>query len=289
MKSIKLLIRAMIDFWRDDCFTHAAAISYFALMSLFPLLIIIISVLISLLGTAEEVNRHLVPFFKTFFPQLDPSMIKELKRISGAAGLLNVINGAIFFWMAIQVFYSIEYAINMAFKTKKLRTFIYTTILSILMVVLSGILYFISTSITSVTRLLKDMKMDLADIPYIDISINFLLIHDTLINYIIPFTLVFLSLVWIYKFLPNTKVALSNAGRGALLTAILWEAAKHLFTWYMGNVAHYKSLYGSLTTIVVFLSWIYYSAYILLYGAEVVYQLGSQKRHVTLRKQAVRR
>lgn len=145
----------MIDFWRDDCFTHAAAISYFALMSLFPLLIIIISVLISLLGTAEEVNRHLVPFFKTFFP--------------------------------------------------------------------------------------------------------------------------------------NTKVALSNAGRGALLTAILWEAAKHLFTWYMGNVAHYKSLYGSLTTIVVFLSWIYYSASILLYGAEVVYQLGSQKRHVTLRKQAVRR
>jgi membrane protein len=86
--------------------------------------------------------------------------------------------------------------------------------------------------------------------------------------------------------LPNTKVALKNAGKGALLTAILWEAAKHLFTWYMGNIAHYKSLYGSLTTIVVFLLWIYYSASILLYGAEVVYQLGSRKRHITLKKPA---
>ncbi len=276
MRTVRVLIKSMIDFWWDDCFTHAAAISYFALMSLFPLLIIIISGLISIFGTNEEVSIHLVPFFKIFFPQIDPSIIKEIKRLAGTKGFLDIINAAIFLWMAIQVFYSIEYAINIAFKTKTLRTFIYTTVISIFMVFLSGILYLTSIGITSVTKILKVAKIDLVGIPYIEISINFLFIHNTLINYVIPFILVFLSLIWIYKFLPTKKVKIKDAATGALLTAILWEVAKHLFTWYVGEVANLKSLYGSLSTIVVFLLWIYYSASILLYGAEVVFHLGSQ-------------
>src|SRR3989337_395405 len=134
----------MIDFWWDDCFTHAASISFFALMSLFPLLIIVISALFSIFGTNEDVSRNIVPFLKTFFPHIDQSIIKEINRLSGAKELLNVINAGIFLWMALQVFYTIEYAINIAFKTKKPRAFIYTTIISLFMVFLSGILYLIS-------------------------------------------------------------------------------------------------------------------------------------------------
>ncbi|MFZ3065416.1 MAG: YihY/virulence factor BrkB family protein [Nitrospirota bacterium] len=275
MRTVRVLVKSLIDFWWDDCFTHAASISFFALMSLFPLLIIIISALFPIFGTNEDVSRNIVPFLKIFFPHIDQSIIKEIKRLSGVKGFSDAINAALFLWMAIQVFYSIEYAVNIAFKTKKPRTFIYTTTISVFMVFFSGILYLFSIGITSLTKILKTAEIDLIGIPYIEISINFLFIHDTMINYLIPFLLVFISLIWLYKFLPNKKVRINDAISGAFLTAIFWEAAKHIFTWYVGEVADYKSLYGSLTTIIVFLLWIYYSASILLFGAEVIFNLGT--------------
>lgn len=281
MKTVRVIVKSLIDFWWDDCFTHAASISFFALMSLFPLLIIIISALFSIFGTNEDVSRNIVPFFKTFFPHIDQSIINEIRRLSGVKGFSDAINAALFLWTAIQVFYSIEYAVNITFKTKKPRTFIYTTTISVFMVFFSGILYLFSIGITSLTKILKTAKIDLIGIPYIEISINFLFIHDTIINYVIPFLLVFLSLIWLYKFLPNKKVRINDAISGAFLTAVLWEAAKHIFTWYVGEIADYKSLYGSLTTIIVFLLWIYYSASILLFGAEVVFNLGTPSQAVS--------
>ena len=281
MKTLRVIVKSVIDFWWDDCFTHAASISFFALMSLFPLLIIVISALFSIFGTNEDVSRNIVPFLKIFFPHIDQSFIKEIKRLSGVKGFSDAINAALFLWMAIQVFYSIEYAVNITFKAKKPRTFIYTTVISVFMVFLSGILYLISIGITSLTKILKTAKIDLIGIPYIEISINFLFIHDTIINYLIPFLLVLLSLVWLYKFLPSKTVRIKDAVSGAFLTAVLWEAAKHIFTWYVGEIADYKSLYGSLTTIIVFLLWIYYSASILLFGAEVVFNLGTPLQAVS--------
>jgi membrane protein len=281
VKTVRVIVKSLIDFWWDDCFTHAASISFFALMSLFPLLIIIISALFSIFGTNEDVSRNIVPFFKTFFPHIDQSIINEIRRLSGVKGFSDAINAALFLWTAIQVFYSIEYAVNITFKTKKPRTFIYTTTISVFMVFFSGILYLFSIGITSLTKILKTAKIDLIGIPYIEISINFLFIHDTIINYVIPFLLVFLSLIWLYKFLPNKKVRINDAISGAFLTAVLWEAAKHIFTWYVGEIADYKSLYGSLTTIIVFLLWIYYSASILLFGAEVVFNLGTPSQAVS--------
>ena len=236
--------------------------------------------LFSIFGANDDVSRNIVPFLKIFFPHIDQSIIKEIKRLSGVKGFSDAMNAALFL-MAIQVFYSIEYAVNITFKTKKPRTFIYTTTISVFMVFFSGILYLFSIGITSLTKILKTAKIDLIGIPYIEISINFLFIHDTIINYLIPFILVFLSLIWLYKFLPNKKVRIKDAATGAFLTAILWEAAKHIFTWYVGEVADYKSLYGSLTTIIVFLLWIYYSASILLFGAEVVFNLGIPSQAVS--------
>lgn len=281
MRTVRVLVKSLIDFWWDDCFTHAASISFFALMSLFPLLIIIISALFSIFGANDDVSRNIVPFLKIFFPHIDQSIIKEIKRLSGVKGFSDAINAALFLWMAIQVFYSIEYAVNITFKTKKPRTFIYTTTISVFMVFFSGVLYLFSIGITSLTKILKTAEIDLIGIPYIEISINFLFIHDTIINYLIPFILVFLSLIWLYKFLPSKTVRIKDAVSGAFLTAILWEAAKHIFTWYVGEVADYKSLYGSLTTIIVFLLWIYYSASILLFGAEVVFNLGTPSQAVS--------
>jgi membrane protein len=56
---------------------------------------------------------------------------------------------------------------------------------------------------------------------------------------------------------------------GSVFTGVLWEGAKHLFTWYVATFGSYSLLYGSLSAAAVLLVWTYYSASVLLLGAEV--------------------
>ncbi|MBI4699444.1 MAG: YihY/virulence factor BrkB family protein, partial [Nitrospirae bacterium] len=96
---------------------------------------------------------------------------------------------------------------------------------------------------------------------------------DILLRYIMPFILVFLTFTVIYVIIPRIRISWLNAFKGALLVTVMWEAAKYFFTWYVRNVTHLGTIYGSLTTFILFLVWFYYSSCIFLFGAEVVNNL----------------
>lgn len=90
---------------------------------------------------------------------------------------------------------------------------------------------------------------------------------------------IYLTVTTLYLILPNTRVRLKHALLGGLFTSLLLEIAKNLFTLYMTTqAARYGVIYGSLTTIIIFLLWILYAASIFLIGAEVVYNLGLRKQ-----------
>jgi membrane protein len=82
----------------------------------------------------------------------------------------------------------------------------------------------------------------------------------------------------VYLFFPKAKVKTRHALIGALFTTVFLEIAKHFFTWYVGTVVQFGSIYGPLTAFVVFLLWMFYSSCILLIGAEVVHNLGTYKK-----------
>ncbi|MBU2235044.1 MAG: YihY/virulence factor BrkB family protein [Proteobacteria bacterium] len=83
----------------------------------------------------------------------------------------------------------------------------------------------------------------------------------------------------LYALLPVKKITLRNALCGGVFTALLLEAARHLFNLYVVNVAtQIGAIYGSLSSFVIFLLWIYYSACIFLIGAEIVCTLDVSPR-----------
>ena len=90
------------------------------------------------------------------------------------------------------------------------------------------------------------------------------------LKYIAPFFLVLSTFTAIYKIVPKGKILLRDAFAGALLVTVLWEFAKHLFTWTVKNVSYIGAIYGSLTTFILFLLWTYYIACIFLLGGEFV-------------------
>jgi membrane protein len=77
----------------------------------------------------------------------------------------------------------------------------------------------------------------------------------------------------IYKIIPNNRIHMKSAALTALFTGLLWEMAKHLFSWYIVHLAEYSIFYGSLSTLVIFVLWVFYSSIILVLGAEIVFFL----------------
>ena len=93
-------------------------------------------------------------------------------------------------------------------------------------------------------------------------------IWNVIARLILP-TLAFVTFLVLYRFIPNTPVKLSNVWAGALLASLAFDAANLAFVWYVQNYGHYNLLYGSVSTILATLTWVYLSAIILLLGALV--------------------
>ncbi|MDH4101223.1 MAG: YihY/virulence factor BrkB family protein [Nitrospirota bacterium] len=257
------------DFFRDNCMNLSAAIAFHTLMSLFPLLFIVVSIYAGVMGETGGLHAYTVKFLKTFVPGLDQEIAKELRSLVAHRNL-GYVGFFLFIWLSIQVFLSLEYAINTIFRTPAHRHFLYSTFLSVVMIMLAFLLFAVSFTMTSFAKYLKTHplvvgKWNLAGI----------LAGSILFKFIIPFILIVIAYAVIYKMLPHAKVQWKNAFIGAVITAVLWEAAKHLFTWYAAESLNLGGIYGSLSTIILFLLWIFYSSAILLFGAEIVHKMES--------------
>ena len=88
-------------------------------------------------------------------------------------------------------------------------------------------------------------------------------------SYLIPFGLSFAAFAVLYRVVPATNVRLRDVWLGALVAAALFEATKVGFAFYLENFSNYDIVYGSLGAVAAFLFWVYLSAMILLFGAEV--------------------
>jgi membrane protein len=83
----------------------------------------------------------------------------------------------------------------------------------------------------------------------------------------------------IYFGVPHAKVRLRDVWVGALLAGLLWRLAYKAFAWYVGDLSRF-SVHGSVAAVVVFLLWVYLSAVILLYGAEVSAAYARLRKHL---------
>jgi membrane protein len=94
-----------------------------------------------------------------------------------------------------------------------------------------------------------------------------------ILKYPMPFFFTFWMSFLIYKIVPNKKIQFKPALQAAFFTSLLWEVAKQLFGWYVLHLGRFSMVYGSLSTLVIFFLWIYYSSATLILGGEVAFLL----------------
>jgi membrane protein len=270
---LPLLKETYSEFQADEASTLGAALAYYALFSLFPLLLLLIAGLGYVLQYWDQAinvqDEILVAVSRNFSPQLSDALNQILGGIKNNAGGATVIGLITLLIGASNVFQQLDLSFNKIWKVPApeqsvglvatvLQT-VRTKLFSFGMVLAVGFLLLVSMALTGVTQVLLDSFQNL---PLIGGVAGFLLgLAITLLLNTLVFALLF-------KFLPNTTVRWNDVGLGALVTAVLWELGKNLLALYIGRSGQSWGAYGLVGTVLILMAWIYFSSQILFLGAE---------------------
>ena len=260
----------------DDDATHlAAGVAYYAMFSLFPLLLGLLAVA-GLVLKSEGVEQNFLDFVTENLPgseQIVKDNLGEVVRFRGLLGITAVIG---LLWTASAVFGAISRAVNRAWDIPKDRPFYIAKPRQMAMALGVGVLFLLSTSATSAIQMFTDPERDLG-IPGQGFLLELGLGHLAL--RVVPWTMTLLIFLLVYRFLPNCKTYWRFIWPGAVVASVLFEVGKSLFVWYLNNIASYDQVYGSLTSVMALLFWIYISALILILGAEISSEYGRMRQN----------
>lgn len=267
MKYLKIIIISFTDFFKDGGIMLAGSLSYFTMMAFVPLCIFLVTILSFFLGHYHGFYEFFISRLTIFFPEATSGITKEITKLiqfqfKGIGTMSLIVYG----FLSYQVFASIENALNIIFEVKKKRMFIWSILLSLLIITLIIFMLCISFIVSSLIPILKSLKNSFP-------QIRFGIIIFFLFRYFIPFIVLFFTVFISYIFLPTIKIKPSYALWGALFTTLFLELAKHIFSWYVSTIIVFGTIYGSLTAFIMFLLWIFYSSCIFLIGAEFVHNL----------------
>ena len=264
-KTLVLTARVAKEMQQIESTHLAAGVAYYALLSLFPLLLGLLAlggILLSSEGTYQGLLSFVtenLPGSKAFVEQ-NVGEVVEFRGVVGVGAILG------FLWTASIGFGAVARSVNRAWGIRVNRPFYVAKPLHILMALAVGALFLISTSATSVIEVITDPERDFG-IPAQEFFLQLGLGHLAL--RMVPWGINVFIFLMIYRFAPNCKTYWRYIWPGAVVAAVLLEVSKGLFLWYLDNLAIYNQVYGSVTSVIVLLFWIYVSALILILGAEI--------------------
>jgi membrane protein len=253
--------RAIVRLVNGNDLTHAASIAYYALLSLFPFLLLLISLLGSI--TADENDRLAVLTFVFFYFPTQFEFVNTQLEAFRQSSIRVGIGGAIaLIWASLGVFGALTSAINEAWGVEKQRSFWKHRMVSFLMLVASGGVV--------VVALLLVSAVEVAEASWFGamlLQFEWLEAAQTFTFRYLATVLLIVGIGLLFYFIPNAKTRFRDVWVGAVLTGILWRLAFSGFSWYIAQ-SRLTMIHGSIATVVVFLLWIYVSSVILMYGVE---------------------
>lgn len=269
VKSLWLFISAFSDAWSDDRLPRqSAAIAYFALFSLAPLLLLATTIIARVLGP-QAVEGQLHVQLSGFMGEQAASALEQLvKGVTLAKGdntSAAIIGSATLIYGATGVFVELKDSLNLIWGLRRREgrsvvLFLRDRLLSFVMVLLTGALLLASVLVSGTFALLRGWLAHEITVP---------VEAWALLAFGIAFAMETLLFAIVFKVLPDLKFPWKDVWIGALVTALLFEAGKFGLGWYLGQTST-LSTFGAAGSVVLLLIWVYYSSMIVLTGAEFI-------------------
>jgi membrane protein len=254
--------RGFVELINSNDLTHAASIAYYALLSLFPFLLLIISMLGSI--TADDADRLAVlSFVFRYFPTQLDFVTRQLDAFRQAPLRFGIAGSVALIWASLGVFGAVTNAVNEAWGVETQRNFLKHRLVSFLMLVAAGLVMILGLLLVSAINVAQASWFGLMLSRF-----HSLVVLQTLTIQYAATILLILGVGLVFYFIPNAKTRFRDVWVGAVLTGVLWRAAFDGFSWYIGKNSRLTLINGSIAAVIVFLLWIYVSAVILMYGVE---------------------
>ncbi len=259
----------------DDCPQSAAAIAYYLLFSVVPLLILLASVFGFALANAS-VKSNVVDFVVQNAHLSEPDGRRQvqdaLDSVQGAAGALTFIGLAGTAWAGSAVFVSTRKSLNRVWGVQEHRAFLKQKLvdfgqmgllflLLITSVVATGFLRALREVSTRASPFLVDQASPVWEIP----------------NVLLPAAITFTAFALIYRYVPARRPSRRELIAGSAVATVLFEVLKDTFALYVAHFTRFQVLYGSLAAVFLFLLYTYLGASVLLLGAEVAKVVGIRR------------
>lgn len=254
------------QFLKNQLSSHASAAAFYFLLSIGPLILVVVSILNTSLVNYPELTSELFSFFAEFNKELDEDFFRRIGiletqvAVSGL-GLLGVL------WTSRLIISSIQSAFGVIFPSERSRSFVWSNLLSLILVPGVLILLLLSTLVNVVLRFLHDKLEDFFWL----IQVYDLLL--SLSGFVVPLALVFGLVFIFYRFLPLSKPKTWHAALGAGLCTLSVHGLKLAFLQFV-SLASYNYVYGSLGAVIFLLLWVYLLFLLFFLFAQLVEMAG---------------
>jgi membrane protein len=242
----------------------AAALAYYALFSLFPLLLVLLSIIGFLLDAgwpvALDVRSYLVQATNDLLPQVGELVngaIESVRQARGASGLIGVLA---LLWSASSTFNHLHVALDQIWGingSASLRLTVRRRAISIGLVLGMVLLLIVAHGLESITYVLAGLSNRVP---------GGSLLYQAL-AWAFPFIVSILVFATLYRSFPSVPISWYDVWPGAVLAGIGWEVLKLLFGLYTVQFANWKDVYGPIASVIALLTWLYLSFTVLLFGA----------------------
>ena len=268
IKYIESIINKMI---KADFPGMAAEMAFMFILGFFPFLLFLMSIF-SWFGKSSMGNHIIVAL-----AQVAPSDVANLMKnalhqvvIFKQGGIMAVICFIVTIALSSNAVAAVMKGLNRAFMTDETRPFIYTRILSVLMVFLNVFVLFLTVNMIVLGKILMSLALDIFNIS----QVTYVLIM--VLRWPLSFAVLFLTSYFSYYILPDIKGPLfikrKAAMVGSLFFCVFWLLGSWSFSLYLDNLNTYNRVFGTIGAFVIMMVWLYYTSMIILLGGEFNYR-----------------
>ena len=257
----KFIIYFIVKIRDDDIFALAAQLAYYLILSFFPFLIF----LLTLIGFSNLDSMEVLGALRAMLPtsafELIYSVIIEVieKQNTGLLGasLLLVI------WSASSAFRAVIKGINKAYGLNENRSFIKRVFIAIICTFALAFVILLTLVMLVFGGLIGDLLASYLPFPTVVYRVwNFL-------RYVLVVFMMILIFASIYRYTPSKMLRWSEVIPGAIACTIGWLVVSLGFSFYINNFSNYSKIYGGLGAVIILITWLYLTSIILIIGGEI--------------------
>jgi membrane protein len=264
---VQTLKRTMTEFSEDQLTDRAAALTYYAVLSIFPALIALVSI-VGLVGDPATVTKSLTDIVSSVGPasavDTFKGPIEGLTKSSGTAGLLLIVGIATAIWTASGYVGAYMRASNVIYEVEEGRSFIKLRPLQMIVTLVLVLLLAIVLVAVVLTGPLASAVGSAVGIGSSAVT------AWNIAKWPVLLAMVVVMIALLYYASPNAKLrGVKSILPGAILAVVVWLVASAAFAFYVANFGSYNKTYGALGGVIVFLVWLWITNLAILFGTEL--------------------